>query len=335
MSDASVVRWGILGVAKIATGAVIPAIERSRNGKVAAVASRDLTKAQRCAVEFHIPQAYGEYESLLESDAIDAVYIPLPNSLHGEWTVRAAQAGKHILCEKPLTANADEAVNVVQACREAGALLMEAFMYRLHPQHARIQKAIRDGILGTIRHIQAEFSFPLEEREHEICIRKDLAGGAMMDVGCYAVDVCRRIAGADPLEVSAQCWFHPESGCDENSVGTMRFPNDILATFRASFCSLEVQRYEVRGDRGTAVCGIAFNPAWDVDCAIEIHTSRCHERILIPGCNPYQLEVEAFGDAILHGIPLPWFPEDSIANMRVLDAVYRSAREGRTIAMTG
>ncbi len=326
------VRWGIISTAQIARLALVPGIKRSANGELAAICSRDLSKAEATADELEIPKAYGSYEELLADPEIDAVYNPLPNSMHAEWTIKAAEAGKHVLCEKPLASNAQEAQTMVDACKDAGVVLMEAFMYRFHPQHDRIRKAIEDGVIGKMRYITAAFSFVLDEIGN-IRLDSSLAGGSLMDVGCYAVNSCRMITGAEPLEVTAQAWFDPELDCERNIVATLRFPDDVLANIHSSFNVPFQQRYVVFGEKGYALTNHAYIPEPDIAASVELHIDNCHERILVEGCHQYQLEVEAFGRAVLEGEALRWPAEDAVNNMRVLDAIYRSAREGRRVKL--
>src|SRR3954447_13087611 len=188
--ELSNVRWGVLSTANIGRRAVLPAIQRSRNGELVAVASRDADKARAFAADLGIPRAYASYEQLLADPEIEAVYIPLPNSMHREWTIKAAQAGKHILCEKPLGLNAAECAEMDAAARQNGVLLMEAFMYRFHPQTERVIQLIRQGAIGHPRLIHAAFTFRLSNPAN-IRLQSDLGGGSLMDVGCYCVNVSR------------------------------------------------------------------------------------------------------------------------------------------------
>jgi predicted dehydrogenase len=320
------IRWGVLSTANIGKGAVIPAIHASKNGEMVAVASRDLEKAQAFAANLNIPRAYGSYDALLDARDIDAVYIPLPNSMHREWTIKAAQAGKHILCEKPLALNADECIEMEAVARNARVLLMEAFMYRFHPRMERIIHLVQNGLLGELRHIQSAFTFRLT-RPNNIRLMPELGGGALMDVGCYCVNVSRTIAAAEPLEVQAYARW-ADSGVDEQLCGTLRFANGLCAQFD---CALTLERREtctLAGTEGFISIPAAFLPGIEPASYEEIRGRS--ERVLhtINGANEYQLMVEHFADCILKGQPPRYSALEAAADMRVISALYRSARKG-------
>jgi len=322
------IRWGILSTAKIGVRAVIPAIQASSNGVVAAIASRDLQAAQDAAKALNIPQAYGSYQALLESPDIDAVYIPLPNHLHAEWTIQAARQRKHILCEKPFALNAIEAGEMVDAAKENQVQLMEAFMYRFHPQYAKIKQLLAEHVVGKIQIIRIAFCFTLN-RPNDIRLNKEMGGGAVMDVGCYCVNLARLIADAEPIEVQGKAIFG-KTGVDMTLAGLLRFSNNIIATFECSFESdytewLQIQGTEGRLDIPRPIKPM-LNPAEiivrrgeksDAMATLQTHT--------VPGANHYQLMVEHFADAILNGKPMQFPAEDARANMRVLDGLLVSA----------
>jgi len=317
-------KWGVLGTANIGRAAVIPAIQHSSNGQVVAVASRSEEKARVFATELGIPRAYGSYQALLAADDIDAVYIPLPNSLHREWTIKAAEAGKHVLCEKPLALNAAECVDMDVAARRNGVKLMEAFMYRFHPQTEQVLQLIQQGAIGTVRFIRAAFTFRLTNPAN-IRFQPELGGGALMDVGCYCVNVCRTLAGAEPVEVQAYASWG-ETGVDEQLVGTLRFADDLFAQFD---CALDMERREVYQVAGTESCldvPVAFLPR-AADTTIVQRTGRWEETTYtVPGVDEYQLMVEHFADCVRHDRPVRYPPAEAAANMRVIEALYRSAR---------
>jgi predicted dehydrogenase len=221
------VRWGIVSTAHI-NRKVIPPAQASPEVDLVAVASRELSRAQAYADQWGIPRAYGSYEELLEDPEIEAVYISLPNSMHVPWSLKALEAGKHVLCEKPLSRHPDEVAAAFDAADRAGRLLSEAFMYRHHPQAARAVELVREGAIGELRLVRAAFSFGLYD-ETNIRLQTGLEGGALMDVGCYCVSGSRMFAG-EPERVSGQAWFGP-SGTDWVFAGTLRFPGDVLGTF--------------------------------------------------------------------------------------------------------
>jgi predicted dehydrogenase len=319
-------RWGILSTANIARAAVIPAIRASRNGDVRAVASRNRERAYAFASDLGIPQSYGSYEALIEDDGIDAVYIGLPNSLHCDWTVKAAKAGKHVLCEKPLGATAAECDEMDLAAREGGVALMEAFMYRFHPRTERVSQLIRDGAIGSLRAIQSTFTFRLR-RSDDIRLQKDLAGGALMDVGCYCVNLSRNLATAEPAEAQAFATW-ADSGVDSQMAGTLRFSSGLLAQFD---CALTLERresYQAVGPDGHLSVSSAFLPGIG-EATIEEHHGRAGRSIhTLPGADEYQLMVEHFADSVLEGRAVRYPASEAAANLRAIEALYRSAANG-------
>jgi predicted dehydrogenase len=316
-------RWGILSTANIGRAAVIPAIQSSKNGEVVAVASRDAHKAAEFAAKLGIPKSYGSYEALLDDDTIDAVYIPLPNSMHYEWTIKAAQAGKHILCEKPLALNTAQCQEMDAASRECGVLLLEAFMYRFHPRIEKMVKLAQTGALGSLRMIQSSFTFKLTHTE-DIRLQTDLGGGALMDVGCYCVNVSRLLAGEEPVAAQAVARW-TGSGVDEQMVGSLRFANGVIAQFD---CALNMARHEsvtAAGSDSYYFAPVAFLPGKEKSLFYEFQNRKeiLHK---FEGCDEYQLMVEHFGECVLTCQPLRYSAQEAAANMRVIDTLYQSAR---------
>lgn len=330
-------RWGILSTARIARKAVIPAIRQSRSGTVAAIASRTLESAQQMAQEFQVPQAFASYEEMLQSPDVDAVYIPLPNHMHREWTVRAAEHGKHVLCEKPLALNAAEAEEMIAAAQRNHVLLAEAFMYRFHPQFAKVRELLADGAIGEVQVIRSAFCFHLTDPKN-IRLVPEMGGGALMDVGSYCVNMARLIAGMEPSEVNAVALWGRNNGVDETLVGILRFPNDVVAHFDCSFRSDYREWLEVQGIKNRLHLPRPVKPGTRT---AEIYlsydeTSETNPRstvISAPAANHYRLMVEDFGRAALEGTELRFTPEDGLANMRVIDALYESARTGRAVTV--
>ncbi|HEX9074760.1 MAG TPA: Gfo/Idh/MocA family oxidoreductase [Anaerolineae bacterium] len=327
-------RWGILSTAKIGIKAVIPAIKQSNNGEVAAIASRRMETALEVAKSLDIPRAFGSYEELLESREVDAVYIPLPNNLHKEWAVRAAEHGKHILCEKPFALNAAEVDEMISAAQKNHVLLMEAFMYRFHPQFAKLKSMIADGTIGNLQIIRSAFCFRLQD-PHNIRLNTELGGGALMDVGCYCVNMSRLVAGAEPLEVEAIA-LTGKSGVDETLIGILRFPDDVTAHFDCSFRTdyrewLEVQGTARRMDLPRPIKPGTRSAEIFLRYDENDHTSPESSLIMAPAANHYRLMVQQFAQAALEGKDLPYPPEDGRANMRVIDALFESARTGRSV----
>ena len=332
------IRWGILGNAMIARKCVIPAIQKSRNGRIHALGTRSPSGAQDLVVDNGIPNVYDDYEAVLSDPAIDAVYIPLPNDMHHPWTIRALSAGKHVLCEKPLACNAAEAREMASSAREADRLLMEAFMYRFHPRSRHIKEIVDNGEIGKPCLIRAAFCYHMDDSIFKsganARLKKDMGGGALLDVGCYGVSVARWLMGAEPLKMQAQAVYHPD-GVDVHVAGTLKFADDRLAVIEASFISALQQTYSVVGSSGALeLPHDAFIP-WEKDALYsqrKVDEETGHEH-LIPGADEYQLMVEHFADAVLGRAQLRYTVEDSIANMRVLDALSEAAHTGKTIGL--
>lgn len=317
-------RWGVLGAANIARTAVIPAIQAASNGKVVAIASRDRARAQALASSADIATVYDDYAALLNSDQVDAVYIPLPNSEHRRWTIAAAEAGKHILCEKPLALNAQEAEEMVAAADKAGVLLAEAFMYRHHPLVHTVLALLHDGAIGELRLVRSTFSFGLSG-DNNIRLDQALGGGALMDVGCYGVNLARLVTGAEPTNVAAVAHYSA-SGVDESFAGVLAFPNRVVAEFDVSFAAAGGPSYELIGTSGKLVVRQGFKINGDEEGEIQLHQAGDVSRIFTDVVDQYQLMVEDFGKTVLDGRAYPFPAPDAVANMRVLDALQAAAQ---------
>ncbi len=320
------VRWGVIGVSSIAVRAVIPAIQRSHNGRLDAIASRTAAKANEAARRMRIPRAHDSYEALLDDPDVQAVYIPLPNSLHREWTVRCAEAGKHVLCEKPLGLSAGECDEMIAACRQHGVVLMEAFMYRFHPRTERVAQMAHEGALGEVRLVRAGFTSFVQNPHGHSRFRPDLGGGALYDVGCYIVNLSRMILG-EPEEVCAggRLW---ETGIDEHVGAVLRYAGGQMALLDCSLRLPRRQEYEVVGTEARVIVPNAFVPG---PVETEYHLVRGTERTThaVPGVDQYQRMVEHVGDAIRSGAPVRLLPEDSRRNLGVITALLASLQSGR------
>ena len=325
------VSWGMFGAAKIGVEKVIPAMQRSEACSVDASASRDLAKARRTADRLGVAKAYGSYEDLLSDPTIEAIYNPLPNELHVPWTIRALQAGKHVLCEKPIALDAAEARTLIEARDRSGKLVAEAFMVRFHPQWRRAREVVASGAIGDVRAIQTFFSYRLTDGDN---IRnKPPGGGGMYDIGCYAILTARYVFGAEPTRLVAALDVDPMFGTDRLSSAIMEFPGGRHLTFTCATQLSGHQRVTIVGDAGRIEVGIPFNAPIDRPTRITIDSgadlvgggARVEE---FPVCDQYTLQGDAFSHAILEGTPLEFPIEDAIANMRVIDAAFRSARSG-------
>lgn len=317
------IRWGILSTANIGRKRVVPAIQKSSNGLVAAVASRNRDNASEFASQFDMPIVHDSYDDLLADDSIDAIYNPLPNSLHAEWAIKAAEAGKPMLCEKPLAIDAAQAQQMVAAFRTRNVLFAEAFMYRFHPQTHRVLSMVNDGVIGDLHSVNATFVFNLRNAEN-IRLNKDLAGGSLMDVGCYCLNVMRLMTGEEPDSVTGQ-QILGETGVDVAFTGTLRFPSGVIGHFDSALRSYRTHTYTLIGSQGRIHIGEAFVPEPDSNTTVSLWRDGSVEQIEIPGADHYQIMVEDFADSLLTGRTPAFEPEDGVANMQVIDRLKAAA----------
>ena len=326
------VRWGVISTAKIGREQVIPAIKASRNGYVAAIASRDADKARAFAAELGIERSYDSYEALLADPEIDAIYNPLPNDGHAPWSIAAIKAGKHVLVEKPMAMDAAETRTMIDAAQAAKVLLAEAFMYRFHPQHARVRELIAAGDIGQPNLISAEFTYAMAESVTDnVRLKPELGGGGLWDVGCYCVNAIRLISGREPQSVSGYAVVG-RSGVDESFVGILRLPDGMLAHFACGMRSHNTQQYVISGTNGSITVDLPFRPD-DNSPTLKLIRHDQTTLITVPVANQYVLMVEDFAAAILDKRAPRYSAEDGYQNMRVLDALAQSAREGRQVAL--
>ncbi len=327
MTAARKINWGILGCAGIAERAFIPAVLKSRNGVLAAIASRDHARAADCARRFGFLRSHRTYQELVEDPAIDAVYNPLPNDLHAEWSIRAMRAGKHVLCEKPLALNAAEARAMIQAAEENGVLLMEGFMYKFHPQIGKTLELIGAGTIGAVRSVHSSFTFRFERDGSDYRWFPAHGGGALYDVGCYTISIARLILGVEPLAASAAAHIDPATGVDKTTAVLLEFPGACFAQCESSFETHFQSRLLAVGTDGLLRLGRAFS-AKDFDVAIEIVRGDAVEAVPVPKANMFVLMIEHFGDAVVGEIPLRYPASDGWNNMRAIDACFESIRTG-------
>jgi xylose dehydrogenase (NAD/NADP) len=320
-------RLGLLSTASIARESLRAAATTPEVDFVA-VASRDALRAQAYALEHAIPRPHGSYEELLDDPDVDAVYNPLPNSLHHEWTMRALASGKHVLCEKPYSRHPAEVEEAFDRADEAGLVLMEAFMYRHHPQTRRIAELVREGALGRMRLIRATFSFVLQD-ETNIRALPELDGGVLMDIGCYCVNGPRLLAG-EPERVSAEPVTGP-TGVDLAFLGTMRFAGDVVAQFDSSFALPRSQRLEVEGEDGSLVVESPWRIDWGGD--VVLRRGDAVDHVEVEQADSYRLQLENFAAAIEGSAPPLLGREDALGQARAIDALYRSATERRAIEL--
>ncbi len=323
MPDSTPLRIGILGAARIAPMALVRPSLQVPEAVVTAVAARDPGRAQAFAAKHGLARALPGYDALIADPEIDAVYNPLPNSLHCEWTIRALEAGKHVLCEKPMASNTAEAERMAEAARKTGRVLMEAFHYRYHPLAARVREIIDSGELGAIRHVEGHMCIPLPF-PNDIRYRYDLAGGATMDTGCYAINMVRFLAGAEPEVVRAEARLS-SAQVDRYMEADFRFADGRTGRMTCALFSAALLRVSasVRGDAGQLN---VFNPvAPHLFHRLRWRTASGTRTERVQGDATYTHQLRAFVAAVRQGTPVPTDPADAIANMRVIDAVYRAA----------
>ncbi|MBS0211357.1 MAG: Gfo/Idh/MocA family oxidoreductase [Planctomycetes bacterium] len=324
------VRWGVLGVAKIATLKVIPAMQRGQGIEIVGIASRSLDRAQAAAEQLGIAKAYGSYEALLADPEIDAVYNPLPNHLHVPWSIRALEAGKHVLCEKPIALSVAEAETLVAAGRKFPRLkLMEAFMYRHHPQWVTARRMVNEGKIGALRTIQSLFTY-YNRNADDVRNQSAIGGGGLMDIGCYPISLSRFIFGAEPTRVWGQVEIDPDFKTDRQASALLEFPAGS-ATFTCSTQLAPYQRVHICGTTGRIEIEIPFNAPPDRVCRLWYRSESGIEEITFPVCDQYTIQGELFSQAVLNDTPVPTPIEDAVANMRVIEAIRQSAAAGRAV----
>lgn len=332
------IRWGVLGNATIARKCVLPAIRKSRNGLNRVLGSRSPRDATDLKERHHVEHIVEGYQAVLDDPKVDAVYIPLPNHLHAPWTIRALNAGKHVLCEKPLACNAREAREMAAAARVNERILMEALMYRFHPRSQQIKQRVDQGDIGRPVLIQAAFTFHMEDamlaRGDNVRLSPDTGGGALLDVGCYAVSTARWLMGREPVAVQGMA-ARQENGVDLLFTGLLDFGGQALASFEAGFITALQQTFRVIGERGAIELPHNAYIPWSADAGyvlrgtdeeqgVHIHVGRADE---------YQRMVEHFADVALGHTDALIDPEESIQNMSVLDALAEASRKGRTVSL--
>jgi predicted dehydrogenase len=326
------VRWGVLGAASIAVRKVIPGMQQGEWSKVTAIASRDLKKAKDAAQKLEIAKAYGSYEELLADPEIEAIYNPLPNHLHVPWSLKAAEAGKHVLCEKPLSLTVAEAKMLLAVREHCGVKIGEAFMVKTHPQWLRVRDLVRHDVIGQLRAIVGVFSYFNRDPKN---VRQvpEWGGGGLMDIGCYPISTSRWIFGEEPLRVAGIAERDPEFGTDRLTSAVMEFPSG-QAVFTCSTQMVPYQRMQFLGTTGRIEIEIPFNAPNDrptrifVDDGCDVFGSGIRTET-IPTCDQYTVQGDAFSRAIREGGEVPVPLEDAIANMAVIEAIFRAAETGK------
>jgi predicted dehydrogenase len=327
------VKWGVIGCADIAVKKVIPAMLGSDVSQVTAIASRSEERAASTAESLGIPRAYGSYQALLDDPDLEAVYVPLPNHLHHEWAIAAAEAGKHVLCEKPLTTSTGLAREMIEAAERSGVRLMEAFMYRLHPLWVEVRRLIADGAVGELRAVQSFFSYHNVDPD-DIRNRVDAGGGSLFDIGCYPVNVARMLFEAEPTEVMAAIRRDPIFGTDVLTSVVLDF-DGRHATFTCSTQLEDDQRVHILGTEGRLLVEIPYNIPPDRPTRVLAFAGGdppvapnlvVHQ---VAAADQYRVQLDAFSRSIREGTPVPTPPEDAVANLEVMERIFADAA-GRT-----
>jgi xylose dehydrogenase (NAD/NADP) len=324
------VNWGILGCAGIAERALVPAIKESRSGVLFGIASRDAKRAEGWARKHGFERSYRTYQELVDDPDVEAIYNPLPNHLHAEWSIRAARAGKHVLCEKPMAMNAAEVRDMAGAAEASGVLLMEAFMYKFHPQIEKTLGLLSRGEIGSVRSVHSSFTFRFEPDGVDYRWFPEMGGGALYDVGCYPISAARLVFGAEPVSVFARSALDPKFGVDLSTHILLEFPGGHFAHCDCAFNAHFQSRLLVVGADGTLSLERAFS-AKHHEVSVRIVKGDGQEQIPVPAANMYTLMVEHFGECIA-GKETPRYPaRDAERNMAVIDACFESVRTGRPV----
>ncbi len=329
---ANKIAWGVISTANIGTAKVIPAMQRSERCRIDAIASRDLATAQTTANELGIPRAYGSYEELLEDPAIEAIYNPLPNHLHVPWTIKAMEAGKHVLCEKPIALTAEEARLLIDARERTGKIVAEAFMVRQNPQWQRARAIAQSGEIGDVRAVQTLFTYFLLDPAN-VRNQADIGGGGLMDIGCYAIVTARYIFGAEPSRIAALIDRDPVMRTDRLTSALMEFPGARHLTFTCSTQLSPHQRVTIVGTKGRVEVLVPFNAPNQRPCQIVVDDgrdlfgggARVEE---FPIADQYALQGDAFSRVVRGEAALEYPIEDAVLNMQVIDATFRAGASG-------
>ncbi|MGB4587699.1 MAG: Gfo/Idh/MocA family oxidoreductase [Clostridiaceae bacterium] len=311
----NIVRWGILGYARIAEMSTIPAILEAENAVFYAMASRDQAKREACVEKFHCEKTFETYDELLDDPKVDAVYVPLPNSLHKEWAIKAMEKGKHVLCEKPMTLNEKDAIEMVESSKKNGVILMEAFMYRYTHRTRKVQEILESGVIGEVKHVTSSFRFFLN-RANTIKMNSALGGGSLYDVGCYPLNFVQMVVGEEPSEVHVTAEM--ESGVDVSASVLLKYESGKIATIHSGFNAFGRNYSEITGTKGRLEIPDTF---LDNEGSISLVTDSGVEEISIPGCHRYTLEIEDFSRAVLLGEKPLFSLEETLRNSRIMDKV--------------
>lgn len=324
-------KWGILSTAKIAREKMIPALQKSSLCEVFAIASRTVEKAKETAETLHIQKYYDSYEALLNDKEIDVVYIPLPNHMHVEWAIKSLQSGKHVLCEKPIGINQDDALKLWQEAKKHPRLkLMEAFMYRFHPQWEKVKELVDSAVIGEVKSLQTYFSY-YNIDPNNIRNKPEVYGGALMDIGCYCISFPRYILGVEPQRVMGIMDFDPEMKTDRLTSGILEFSSGVISTFTCSTQLMPYQRVQILGTEGRIEIEIPVNAPIDLPTHIWLTTKSDRKELIINPVDQYTLQGDYFAASILNESHTEPSLEDSVNNMKVMDAIVLSSKENKWV----
>ncbi|MEZ4863319.1 MAG: Gfo/Idh/MocA family oxidoreductase [Caldilineaceae bacterium] len=326
------IRWGILSTARIAENAFIPAVRQTVRGQVVAVASRDRARGEAFARKHEIPQVFADYAALLASDTVDAIYNPLPNTLHAEWTKRAADHGKHIFCEKPLAVTSAEAQGMVEHCQRAGVLLTEAFVFLSHPQTLKLREIVDSGAIGNLLQLHAHLTFALARPTDNIRLNQSLGGGSLLDAGGYPITFARFAFGAEPVGVQAACRIDPEYNVDSRIAMVLSFSHERMATLQTGVDAMGGPGAFLFGDKGYIEVPQPYHPR--AQSHFIVHTAAGAETVNVDtGQLPFTPALEEFHACLLDGAPLRVSAANAIGTLRIIEAVLESGRSGARIAL--
>lgn len=327
------IKWGILSTAKIGVTKVIPAMQKGQFCEVIAIASRGSEKAQKVANKLGISKSFASYEEMLADPGIDAIYNPLPNHLHIYWTMKALEAGKHVLCEKPIGLNTDEAIALTEAAKKYPHLkVMEAFMYRFHPQWIKTLELVKSGKIGKVKTVQSFFSYYNVDPQN-IRNKADIGGGALMDIGCYCISFPRFLFEEEPSEVMGQMDFDPNMKTDRLTSGMLTFPSGKTSTFTCSTQLMPFQQANIFGENGHIVVEIPVNAPPTEQTKITLRTNEQTETFIFDPVDQYTLQGDAFSNAILRNEPVPTPLSDAIGNMKAIDGIFESAKYRKWVSI--
>lgn len=318
------VRWGIMSAANIGVKHVAPAIRASSNGKLVAVGSRDTRRATEAYAFAPEARIYGDYESIINNPDVDAIYNPLPNSLHAEWTIKALEAGKHVLCEKPMAITAHEGATMVDAARANNVLLMEAFMYRFHPQTQWALQQVQDGLIGPVRLVRGSFAFDIRSRPENIRLNAELAGGSLMDVGCYPLNLCRAVFGHPPRAVAARVHVPRAGGVETATNAILDYGDGRFGLIDSCFELPPRQIAEIIGEQGTITIPVPFTPG-TIEAVVFVTKNGQMNEQHFDRVDQYQLEVEHFAACVRSGQEPAFRLSETLENLATIEAIYQSA----------